>query len=531
MHRSKSIVCQFGLVILLLIISAIPCLSQKNASGQVNGVNPANVRRIVDRVLQDRHSTLWSVETNTQDLLSSYEEFRSHLLLYRARFRFHLQGTSIIVTMEDLQSPGKGTWSRSLIPADGAQAKLIAQVVDQLNAANREFTSASGGSVSEAISSVAENRTTGSYPPRSMLVQRAKTLVSDPIPSRCSEGMCAVRRDGLWGFIDYDGNLALDFLYRSSTPPYFSNGACVVSAADENRRQLPGYMYIDKNAKVLFDNRVFQSARPFADGFARVQLTDKTGRHIPAVLDLQGHTVVLPNGVADGDFHEGLIAAYGGPTGAHKVGFRDANMRWAVQPVYEEVQPFSGGVAWVEQLTAGGVSKWGAVNKEGRTVIPFMFSKKPDLFSEGLAVVSCSDGKQGYVDKTGELVIPCEYRQASRFVHGRAFVLGATGAELIDERGATVADEKRLGLSPAAVGSLTLREDGLYYFMEAHHGVLDEGGNRSVPSIYSEIGLFPGDGDTRGLAWASYPERLEKNVHGVINRRGEFVVIQEMSKF
>jgi len=244
------------------------------------------------------------------------------------------------------------------------------------------------------------------------------------------------------------------------------------------------------------------------------------------VLDLQGH-MLLSKDVPDGEFHEGLIAG-SGPGG---VGFRNAKMQWAVTPKYPQAQAFSEGIAWVVAITPGGVSKWGAINKVGKTIIPFMFSQAPEPFSDGLALVTCTDGKFGYVDTAGKPALPCQYLKANRFVRGHALVVSLMGERLIDKQGNVVADGKRIGISPAGLSSLTLREDGLYYFIEAYHGLLDGDGNIVIPPNYLDVGLFPADQDPNGLAWAALVGKNGQTSQGFINHRGEFILLQEQSKY
>lgn len=69
-------------------------------------------------------------------------------------------------------------------------------------------------------------------------------------------------------------------------------------------------------------------------------------------------------------------------------------------------------------------------------VIPFEYSKEPAPFSEGLAVVHCSDNTDGYLDASGKLVIPCQYVAVTRFIHGHAFVRDRNSRTLlIDKQG------------------------------------------------------------------------------------------------
>ena len=516
----------------VVVFTVSTCWAESKPSGRVDAIDPdhQNVLGLVGRGLQDRHVGLGSVETGTNDLLSNYEEFRAHLLVYRARFRFHLEGTSIIVTMENLESPGKGTWTRSLIPADGAEAKLIAQVVDQLNAAKQRLVNSSDRAGSKPGLDFADSHY-GSVADGATGHNSPKTLVFDPVPVRCAEGVCPVRRDGLWGFIDYNGNVVLDFQFHSDDVPYFSDGVGLVRSADSNNRMLPGHVYIDKKGKVLFDGRIFQSARPFVNGFAIVEIAEKKRNGwntVTVVLDHQGQVVPIGGVSQNADFHDGLIAARGEAPGNGKAGFRDSKGHWAIPPLYQEVQAFSDGAAWVEQITVGGIPKWGAIDTKGQAVVPFEFSRAPEPYSEGLAVVFCSHDTKGYVNKAGALVLPCQYQQAYPFLHGRALVVDRAGRRLlIDERGQIAFEGNRLGLIPAGVSSITRQDDGRFQFVEAYTGSLDETWSTRIQPKFTGIGLFPVDQDPRGVAWASAPTGQQ----GFINRRGEFVVIQQQSKF
>ena len=64
--------------------------------------------------------------------------------------------------------------------------------------------------------------------------------------------------------------------------------------------------------------------------------------------------------------------------------------------------------------------KYGYIDKEGHVVIPFEYDYAED-FSEGLAQVR-KDGKYGFIDKEGHVVIPFEYDDAEDFSEGLAHV-------------------------------------------------------------------------------------------------------------
>ncbi len=60
--------------------------------------------------------------------------------------------------------------------------------------------------------------------------------------------------------------------------------------------------------------------------------------------------------------------------------------------------------------------KWGFIDKTGKVVIPLQYDYASN-FSEGLALVK-KDGKSGFVDKTGKAVIPLQYDDSYGFSEG-----------------------------------------------------------------------------------------------------------------
>ena len=82
---------------------------------------------------------------------------------------------------------------------------------------------------------------------------------------------------------------------------------------------------------------------------------------------------------------------------------------------YEYVGEYSDGLAMV-QLNG----KLGFIDKSGTLVIPCKYDVA-DSFSEGLAYV-CPNGKYGFINKSGTEVIPCKYDEAQSFSEGLACV-------------------------------------------------------------------------------------------------------------
>ena len=77
--------------------------------------------------------------------------------------------------------------------------------------------------------------------------------------------------------------------------------------------------------------------------------------------------------------------------------------------------------------------KWGFVDKTGKVVIPLIYDDA-GWFSEGLAEVG-KNGKYGFVDKTGKVVVPLIYDYAYHFYNGEAEVSVDDERFYIDKEG------------------------------------------------------------------------------------------------
>jgi|GEM_PF-1600056 len=115
---------------------------------------------------------------------------------------------------------------------------------------------------------------------------------------------------------------------------------------------------------------------------------------------------------------------------AGKWGLKNAAGQVIMQPRYDSITYFSEGYAAVKLN-----NQWGFINQYGvETVRPAYFSVQP--FSEGLAVVF--NGRMGYINTAGSVVIPLRYTVALSFSNGKARVYDANGWNYIDKTGKVV---------------------------------------------------------------------------------------------
>ena len=89
-----------------------------------------------------------------------------------------------------------------------------------------------------------------------------------------------------------------------------------------------------------------------------------------------------------------------------------AKSRWKIQGNFHE------GLAMVEDANG----KRGYIDKTGILVIPCEWKSASWEFREGMAYVRDDRDKYGYIDKTGKLVIPCQWKEAWTFSEGLARV-------------------------------------------------------------------------------------------------------------
>lgn len=258
------------------------------------------------------------------------------------------------------------------------------------------------------------------------------------------------------------------------------------------------YGYIDHTGKIVIPAQ-FIWAEDFWRGLGTVYVCGRylsinsSGTLLPLRIAVQGHLEIRREG--------------------KKVGFVDSQGRFKIRPKFDDALPFSGGFAAVQ---IG--DKWGFIDAAGRQVIKPQF-KAAYYFREGVAtaesesgsvlinpsgkvlasgyqflqlisdgrVPASRDGKAGYLDLGGKVVIPFQYEETDSFSSGLAAVKKEGKWGFIDRNGQTVIPFKldeagpyASGLAPARIGSST--------------GFIDKSGRFSFQMAYRQApGFLTGD--------------------------------------
>lgn len=199
-----------------------------------------------------------------------------------------------------------------------------------------------------------------------------------------SEGLAAFRIDGLWGFVNSNGDLKVEQGWDSLPGP-FINGIAIV-------RQKRRYGYIDTSGASIVDPS-FKEAGCFFTPLARV----KKGRNV-GYINPTGEMVI------DASFDDGFpfLGDLAPVNDAGEWGFINTDGEFEIDPEFEYAEPFVDGIALVE--TEDG---FGYIDESGEYVIEPQFEKAGSFFA-GMAPVKVKD-KWGFIDTKGEFKIKAKF--------------------------------------------------------------------------------------------------------------------------
>ena len=256
-----------------------------------------------------------------------------------------------------------------------------------------------------------------------------------------------------WGFIDRTGKYVVNPQYEAVSP--YSDELALVR---KNGRL--GFIDEAGDSVTAF---VYQDATPFADGCAWTVLPNGA----PTLIDTKG-TIICT--------------------------LTDA----------EQAYSLSDGLAKVTSATSDTVRY---VDKAGKTVLTLTGFTWAGSFSEGLAPV-VKDGKYGYVDKDGRVVIAPTYDTASDFTDGKAVVQLNDKYGVVDTEGRSVIAPQFDGMTPDGTRGYVVEVADRY-------GYCDPEGRLTVNPQFDWLSPA-GDGELM-LA-------CQNELYGYVDREGQWVI-------
>jgi hypothetical protein len=511
---------------------------------QVTGVKADDVWNIVYKVLNENNLAV--VTSNLPvSVETDFKEYSAGLFKNRAKLVFTYQNENLTITLKNRQTVSSNAWADAMIPSKKADDKLIAGFSDKIKAiaANPEEVAKikKEGVVSTAVATASVNTpgrnsgtaqvssTNAAKPPSTA---NAKEVRFDNMDNYIfTEGLCALKKNDLWGFIDTVGNVVIDFKYFSwlgFKNPKFSSGIAMIGTANaQGMDRHP--IFIDKTGQQLFKTQKFTGATNFESGLAIVEKTSSTLARSFHFINKQG--VDIPGAINFGaifgslpalePFHEGLTKLYDFKTSSY--GFINPQGKWVIMPSnYAEAGTFSEGLVMVQNKVNW---TWGYINTKGEVKIPFDYKSKPGNFSDGLAVAMNSKEELGYIDPSGKTALPFiynHYQLNSEFRNGCAVVYNDNGGgyAIIDKTGKIVRKLNTTVVKVLNNGWILWKED-LGTNASYGFGVLTpDGKDILAPGYFREIGDF-----SNGLAYATAMID-NKEIKGFINTKFDFVIIQ-----
>jgi hypothetical protein len=197
---------------------------------------------------------------------------------------------------------------------------------------------------------------------------------------------------------------------QSANPKSPANDSDPLFPVVENRK----WGYMDKTGKIVIAPKYYNANR-FTEGIARVEPFAVIGTKAIRVQFIDKSGTVLPNSQIYSyaePFSEGMALVVVG--GERNYTYIDATGKRVIEQD-QVAGSFREGLAAV-----GNGHKSGYIDKTGQTVIPLQFDSNQS-FREGLAPVKVGT-KWGFVDKTGKLIVSAQYEMAIPYYEGLASV-------------------------------------------------------------------------------------------------------------
>jgi hypothetical protein len=226
-----------------------------------------------------------------------------------------------------------------------------------------------------------------------------------------SEGLAMVKINQKWGYIDRTGKMVIRPQWNMAGT--FNNGFAWVSQGDGK------YGVIDKTGK-LISSMQWKNKLEFKGELAHVRSGWKSG-----FIDRTGNVVISPKfDKLPYEYHEWFSDGPVPVCVGKKWGYIDRTGNYVIESRFDEARYFSDELAGVEM---------GRVYRE-KFDFDFL-SKMFEFGNDGLFEIVTIDGKYGFIDKTGRVVVEAQFDSVNDFKEGFAVVYSGSACWFIDTAG------------------------------------------------------------------------------------------------
>lgn len=241
-----------------------------------------------------------------------------------------------------------------------------------------------------------------------------------------SDGLIAITKDDKWGFLNTDGNIAIELKYDKVSS--FNKGVATAQLGDD-------FFVLNKNGnETLIEGDNVASVKHFVNNFAAFTSTAKQS----GFIGTDGKIAIPAEFTSVGYFVADLAWA---KTADKKIGYINTKGEWVIEPQFLAAKNFDPVSGLARVKTANG---WAYVNKSGE----MLFVKDTQTwgdFYDGLAKGK-KEGKTGYYNNKGEWVVAAEYEGGRNFKNGFAAVKKNDKWGFINTKGEWVIDAQFAGV-------------------------------------------------------------------------------------
>lgn len=301
-------------------------------------------------------------------------------------------------------------------------------------------------------------------------------------------GRARVIYNGKFGIIDCGGTVvippAYDYIY-----PF---GTLKVAVAQVGNKY--GAVNLSGNVAIPFEYDYIYS---FNNSKTTVAYKD----NVFSVINTQGEVVTDKNYKYIEEFKNGLALAY-----ANGYGYIDHNGNEIIECIYSDVKQ---GTALSVFLKND--EKWALFSSEGENLTGFIYEDAGE-FENGLSSVSIMvDGVKnyGYVNDSGDVVIPFSYSTAQKFKYGKAIVSIGSKYGIIDVEGKVVIPFEYTGFNTSYEHNVIAAANDV-----SKWGLISFSNKEITPFVYDYIFEFEN----------GYAVVLENHKYGIIDTEGNIVV-------
>ena len=304
-----------------------------------------------------------------------------------------------------------------------------------------------------------------------------------------SDGVTPVCKDNLWGYVNTEGEMVVPFMYEEAHP-FEQKIACVRNGEKQ--------LVIDLENEIICDLSTYDSITNAGNGLIIVEENGLFG-----LVDLEGNIQIIPE-------WDSIMPAGEGPyivTKDNLYGYLDASGQIILPVQYKYAEPFSSDVAYV-QTTNG---EHCLIDRDGQILAKQVYSS----LVNGLAMTQ-QDGKWGFVNAKGEIVIACIWDDVQLPSEGKIAVCKNDVWGFMDTSGEIVIEPRwqfvwNFSNGIAIIGELSQRSGKI-----DRYGFIDENGTEIVAPQYGRILSFTD-------AWTPYLDS-ETMLWGYLDKSGTRVV-------